>query len=319
MNIKQMKRQLAIASLSVVMAGFALASATYAWFVSNTKVDATSSSISAQANGMVLQIVKAGDPIHDGGDHRTSATVAGHEISPSSTNDASAWFVPASWNGTDVSGYQKVTIEDSLQGNYSLKGSTEEFYAYTLASYTLYTITQTGEADVYLDGAEDENALVITPSADASAEWFNKIKGSLRVGFLIDDELKLVYAPIEPMGHGNDSNPTEGWSCVDSDDASLSKTMTPTYAYVSGSNYVDKDGNHWAATKSGESYVRPSEKPTKLARVGYAGTNLKVVMWMEGTTEACQNMSGLDTGTDAPTFDVTLNLVGVVPDSATGE
>lgn len=310
-----MKRQLAIASLSVVMAGFALASATYAWFVSNTKVDATSSSISAQANGMVLQIVKEGDPIHDGGDHRTSATVAGHEISPSSTNDGSGWFVPASWSGTNVSGYQRVTIKDARQGNYSLNGSSDEFYAYTLASYTLYTITQTGEADVYLDGAEDESALVITPSKGASTDWFNKIKGSLRVGIVIDGELKLVYAPIEPTDHGNDSNPTEGWSCVNPNSTSLSQTMTPSYAYVSGSNYVDQNGRHWAATKSGEVYVKPAENPGKLARVGYDGTKLKVVMWMEGTTAACQNMSGLDTGTDAPTFDVTLNLVGVVPDS----
>ena len=310
-----MKRQLAIASLSVVMAGFALASATYAWFVSNTKVDATSSSISAVANGMVLQIVKASEPIHDGGDHRTSATVAGHEISPSSTNDASSWYVPASWSGTDVSGYQKVTIKDSAQGNYSLKGSADEFYAYTLASYTLYTITETGEADVYLDGAEGESALVITPSEGASADWFNKIKGSLRVGIMIDDNLKLVYAPIKPTGHGNDYNPTEGWSCVNPSDSSLTTTISPKYSYVAGSDYVDQNGKHWAATKSGDTYIKPSVNPAKLARVGYSGTNLKVVMWMEGTTEACQNMSGLDTGTDAPTFDVTLNLVGVVPDS----
>lgn len=315
MNIKQTKRQLAIASLSVVMAGFALASATYAWFVSNTKVDATSSSISAQANGMVLQIVKAGEPIHDGGDHRTSATVAGHEISPSSTNDASNWYVPASWNGTDVSGYQKVAIKDPAQGNYSLRGSSEEFYAYTLASYTLYTITETGEADVYLDGADGENALVITPSEGASEDWFNKIKGSLRVGVMIDGQLKLVYAPTKPTGHGNDFSPTEGWSCVNPSDASLTTTMSPTYSYVAGNDYVDQNGKHWAATKSGDTYKRPSANPAKLARVGYSGTNLKVVMWMEGTTNACQNMSGLDTGTDAPTFDVTLNLVGVVPDS----
>lgn len=315
MNTNQMKRQLAIASLSVVMAGIALASATYAWFVSNTRVDAVSSSISAQANGMVLQIVKAGDPIHDGGDHRTSATASGHEISPSSTNDAADWYVPASWNGTDVSGYQKVSIKDVAQGNYSLAGSSDEFYAYTLADYTLYTITQTGEADVYLDGADGEGAAVITPSEGASDEWFNKIKGSLRIGILIDNNLKLVYAPIKPNGHGNDSNPTIGWSCVNSSDASLSQTMSPTYAYVSGNDFVDKDGNNWAATRFGDAYVAPSVSAAKLARVGYDGTNLKVVMWMEGTTEACQNMSGLDTGVDAPTFNVTLNLVGVVPDS----
>lgn len=62
MSVKQMKKQLAIAALSVVMAAVALGSATYAWFVSNTKVDGTTSTVSAQANGMVLQIASAQMP-----------------------------------------------------------------------------------------------------------------------------------------------------------------------------------------------------------------------------------------------------------------
>ena len=35
----------------------------------------------------------------------------------------------------------------------------------------------------------------------------------------------------------------------------------------------------------------------------------------EGTGSDCQNMSGLDVGEESPTFDVTVNLVGIVPDS----
>ena len=46
---------------------------------------------------------------------------------------------------------------------------------------------------------------------------FDKIKGSLRIGIVIGDELKVVYAPVTPSKTeaGNDVNKTIGWSCVD--------------------------------------------------------------------------------------------------------
>lgn len=313
MNVKQVKKQLAVAALSVVMAAVALGSATYAWFVSNTKVDGTTSTVSAQANGMVLQIASGPDAIHDGSDHQTTAASRGHEISPSSTNDALNWYVPKSWNGTDVSGYQKAMISNLLEGAYTLGGDTETYYAYTMAEYTLYTINQTGEADVYLDNSSSNGPVVVTASEGASKEWFNKIKGSLRVGLLINDELKVVYAPVLPTGKGNDVSATEGWSCVNSN--SLSVTMAPSYAHVYGGNMVDQNGKNWGATGSGDSYVKPTGDAQMLAHVGYNGTNFKVVIWMEGTDNDCQNMSGLDVGEGSPTFDVTVSLVGIVPDS----
>lgn len=313
MSVKQIKKQLAVAALSVVMAAVALGSATYAWFVSNTKVDGTSSTVSAQANGMVLQIAPGKDAIHDGSDHQTTAASRGHEISPSSTNDALNWYVPKSWNGTDVSGYQKATISKQLEGAYTLEGDTEIYYAYTMAEYTLYTINQTGEADVYLDNSSSNGPVVVTASEGASKEWFDKIKGSLRVGLLIDDQLKVVYAPILPTGKGNDVSATEGWSCVSPN--SLSVTMAPSYAHVSGDNMVDQNGKNWGATGNGDSYVKPTGEAQMLAHVGYNGTNFKVVIWMEGTDNDCQNMSGLDVGEGSPTFDVTVSLVGIVPDS----
>lgn len=313
MSVKQMKKQLAIAALSVVMAAVALGSATYAWFVSNTKVDGTTSTVSAQANGMVLQIASGPDAIHDGSDHQTTAASRGHEISPSSTNDALNWFVPKSWNGTDASGYQKATISKQLEGSYTLKGDTETYYAYTMAEYTLYTINQTGEADVYLDNSSSNGPVVVTASEGASKDWFDKIKGSLRVGLLIDDKLKVVYAPVLPTGKGNDVSATEGWSCVNS--GNLSVTMAPSYAHVYSDNMVDQNGKNWGATGSGDSYAKPTGDAQMLAHVGYNGTNFKVVIWMEGTDNDCQNMSGLDVGEGSPTFDVAVSLVGIVPDS----
>lgn len=313
MSVKQMKKQLAIAALSVVMAAVALGSATYAWFVSNTKVDGTTSTVSAQANGMVLQIASGPNAIHDGSDHQTTAASRGHEISPSSTNDALNWHVPKSWNGTDVSGYQRATVSNQLEGAYTLEGDPKTYYAYTMAEYTLYTINQTGEADVYLDNSTSNGPVAMTASEGASQDWFNKIKGSLRVGLLINDELKVVYAPVLPTGKGNDVSATDGWSCVNP--GSLSVTMAPSYAHVYGGNMVDQNNKNWGATGSGDSYVKPTGDAQMLAHVGYNGTNFKVVIWMEGTDSDCQNMSGLDVGEGSPTFDVTVSLVGIVPDS----
>lgn len=308
---KELKKQLVIAAVSVILSAFALSSATYAWFATNSTVHATTSTISAQANGMVLQIVAGNTPEHGGKDANTVASQNGHEISPSSTNDAQNWYVPSTWKATDVSNYAKANIVEKASGKYTQGGP--EYYAYTLGNYTLYTVNNTGEADVYLDGSKG-SPITITKSDGASDEWFDKIKKSLRVGILIDDELRVVYAPAEPTGHGNDVSFTNGWSCVNADD--LSKTMAPTYEHLFGDSLVNDSGD-WGAAKSGESYVKPSgTNPQKIAeKVNYNGTNLKIVIWMEGTDADCQNMSGLKPGTENPTFNVTVSLVGVVPDS----
>lgn len=42
---------------------------------------------------------------------------------------------------------------------------------------------------------------------------------------------------------------------------------------------------------------------------------MKVAVWIEGTDSDCQNWSEQGKNTAAPTFDVTVNLVGIVPDS----
>lgn len=309
-SVKSLKIQLIGAALTVVVSAVALSATTYAWFVTNSRVHATTSTISAQANGMVLQIAKGKDVNHDGSDKQTTASSVGHEISPSSTNNAQSWFVPKSWQGTDVSSYQKANTDAG--GKYTLTSGADSYYAYVAADYTLYTVTSTGIADVYLDGT---NPVTIKPSGSVTDEWFNKIKGSLRVGIVIDDELKVVYAPVEPSTteRGNDASATIGWSCVA---AEGSTTQAPTYAHVAGTTLIDQNGGNWAATGSAGSYSKPvGANPRAIAKsVDYNGTNMKIVIWMEGTDSDCQNWSEQDKNTAAPTFDVTVNLVGIVPD-----
>ena len=308
--IKKLKKELIAALLSVIVAAVALGTSTYAWYVANNKVDGTTSTVSAMANGMVLQIVAGDTPIH-GGNTWTIASGTGHEISPSSTDNIVDWYVPASWKGADVNTYLKPTLDAT--GKYTVQK--QDYYAYTVSEYTLYTINSTGLADVYLDNSTTSGPVTITPSEGASQEWYDKIKGSVRVGIVINDELKVVYAPVTPSTTegGNDVNKTTGWSCVDE---SLTKTKVPTYKHIDGTSLIDQDGKNWGATKDGESYVKPSGIGAKIAeKVGYNGVSMKIYIWMEGTDSDCVNMNGLEKGTSNPTFDVTVSLVGIVPET----
>lgn len=311
-SVNKLKIQLIGAALTVVVSAVALSAITYAWFVSNNRVHATTSTISAQANGMVLQIVEGDTPDH-GSDTSTVASATGHEISPSSTNDAKNWYVPQDWQGVNVSTYQKAdtSISGEAPGKYTIQGN--DYYAFTAANYTLYTVANTGVADVYLD-ASNGSPITITQHG-GTPKWFDKIKGSLRVGILINGKLRIVYAPTAPSATdtGNDMTTVAGWSCVDSE--SLNKVVAPTYLHLSGADSFDQNGDNWCATKAGEVYIKPSGNAQKVASsVDYNGTNMKIVIWMEGTDSDCQNWSEQDKNTTAPTFDVTVSLVGIVPD-----
>ena len=58
-SVKALKKQLAAAIAMVCVAAIALASSTYAWFVSNNSVNATTTSIYAQSNSAYLLIASA--------------------------------------------------------------------------------------------------------------------------------------------------------------------------------------------------------------------------------------------------------------------
>ena len=60
-TIRQLKRELLCAIVAVFVATFALTSSTYAWYVANNSVMATTATVSAKTNGFVLQIANAED------------------------------------------------------------------------------------------------------------------------------------------------------------------------------------------------------------------------------------------------------------------
>ena len=63
MTVKSLRKQLAAAIAMTLVATVALGSSTYAWFVSNNTVTATTASISAQSNAPFLKIALPGDSL----------------------------------------------------------------------------------------------------------------------------------------------------------------------------------------------------------------------------------------------------------------
>ena len=92
-DIKKMKMQLAGAVLSVMISAVALISATYAWYVSNTTVEGTTSTISAKANNFVLQIgLLENGAQHGDNSQSLQAETLGGKITPSSTQNIKDWY-----------------------------------------------------------------------------------------------------------------------------------------------------------------------------------------------------------------------------------
>lgn len=75
------------------------------------------------------------------------------------------WYIPSAWSdGAMVSGYSTVDFSNADIGEYTVgKDSTDskKYYAYNVSTYTLYTVRDTGIADVYLDGSQTGGAITV--------------------------------------------------------------------------------------------------------------------------------------------------------------
>lgn len=87
MDTKALKKQMGAAIAMVLVAAVALGSATFAWFVSNNKVTATTASVTAQSNAPFLKIGKATDATLT---ETTATQVAG--------TDDKVELYPSQWN-----------------------------------------------------------------------------------------------------------------------------------------------------------------------------------------------------------------------------
>ena len=315
--LKKLKRELIGAAVSVMISAVALSSATYAWYVSNHTVQATTTTISATTNGFILQIAKAEDGAQHGGEQMSlAASNVGGRITPSSTNDLKNWYICQGW-GSDgrVTTYTKPTFATGTgakPGQYEAGGETH--YAYIRSEYILYTITETGSADVYLDASEGSPISVSVDNGKTATS--TTIPDSMRIAITMqsldtdgktpigDETLRVVYAPKEVTGMGNDSQAIDGkWTYING-----TQPAEVTYSHIHETTYTDQNGKNWAATKSGEDYTVAEGSEAIATDVGYNGIMLRVYIWMEGTDADCVNNAAAE---DEATYSVTLKLAGV--------
>ena len=308
----------------VCVSAVALTSATYAWYVANNTVEATTTNISATTNGFILQIATAEEgPQHGGEQTSLAASTEGGRISPSSTNDLKIWYVNQGMNGEGkVTSYIRPnfnTAADSKPGEYTAGG--EIHYAYIKSEYVLYTITETGLADVYLDSS-DGKPITLTTNGTPTTYTIPK---SMRVGITIqnikknadgtysddgEEELKVVYAPYEEKStdKGNDAEAIGGWSYIGTGADGKLKPLSVTYPYIYATTYTDQNGKNWVATKDGENYEVADGTQKIASNVGYDGVKMRVYIWMEGTDSDCVNNEAAE---DPASYNVNVKLAGV--------
>lgn len=315
--LKKLKRELIGAAVSLMVSAVALSSATYAWYVTNNTVQATTTTISATTNGFILQIANADQGAQHGGNQMSlAASTVGGRITPSSTNDLKTWYICQGWDSTGkVTSYTRPSFstgEGTKPGQYEAGGKTH--YAYIKSEYILYTITESGLADVYLDGTGGQ---AITVSIDnGKTATSTTIPDSMRIALTTqpldtdgktptgDETLRVVYAPKAVTGSGNDSQAIDGkWTYINID-----KPAEVTYPHIHETTYADQNGKNWAATKSGEDYTVVEGSEAIATNVGYNGIMLRVYIWMEGTDADCVNNAAAE---DEATYSVTLKLAGV--------
>lgn len=315
--LKKLKRELIGAAVSLMVSAVALSSATYAWYVTNNTVQANTTTISATTNGFILQIAKAEDGAQHGGNQMSlAASTVGGRITPSSTNDLKEWYICRGWDSAGkVTSYTKPTFDTSdgaKPGQYKVGDTTH--FAYIQSEYIVYTITQSGYADVYLDGTDGK---AITVSIDnGKTATSTTIPDSMRIAITTqpldtdgktpigDETLRVVYAPKEVTGMGNDSQAIDGkWTYING-----TQPAEVTYSHIHETTYIDQNGKNWAATKSGEDYTVVEGSEAIATDVGYNGIMLRVYIWMEGTDADCVNNAAAE---DEATYSVTLKLAGV--------
>ena len=252
------------------------------------------------------------------------ASTEGGRISPSSTDNLVDWYVCVGWNGEGkVTSYRTPAFTTKAEDPNVKPGQygdvKDPHYAYLKSEYILYTITETGLADVYLDASEGSPITLSTNGTPTT----DTIPKSMRVGITIqnikknadgtysdegEEELKVVYAPYEETGKGNDAEAVNGWTCIGTGTDGKLKPVAVTYPCIYATTYTDQNNRNWVATKTGENYEVSSDTQKIASSVGYDGVKMRVYIWMEGTDADCVNNAAAE---DPATYNVNVKLAGI--------
>ena len=163
----------------VCVAAVALGSSTYAWFVKNNKVDATTSTISAQSNAAYMTIKNGTSGASSVDTTSVTTTVATKPLYPATLGEEQGVT-----KGKFMTGYGTDLNDGSLKGNLKLVGTEGSYSDATGADYALqqdFNISSKGQnlAKLSIDKIEDKSAqtsglkmpLRVLVTNDAGTVW----------------------------------------------------------------------------------------------------------------------------------------------------
>lgn len=112
MDTKALKKQMGAAIAMVLVAAVALGSATFAWFVTNNKVDATTSTISAQSNAAFMTIANGTTGAKDSDETSVKTEVGTKPLFPATYGEETG-----STKGTWMTGFGTDLDQGDLKGS----------------------------------------------------------------------------------------------------------------------------------------------------------------------------------------------------------
>ena len=116
----------------VLVAAIALGSSTYAWFVTNNKVDATTSTISAQSNAAYMTIANGTE-----GAKSADTTSVTTEVQTKALYPATFGEETGATKGKFMTGYGTTLENGALSGSLKLVGNNGTYAEATQAEYAL--------------------------------------------------------------------------------------------------------------------------------------------------------------------------------------
>lgn len=203
-SVKALKKQMAAAIAMVVVAGIALGSSTYAWFVSNNSVTATTTKISAQSNSAYLVI-----------DNYTAKKTSNTSKNAATADDVSTTtkLYPAQWKNN----FSEDGTLNKGSGIYQFESAyASEKDAANEKPDTRFCVGDPATA------CKEKYALLNTfyiGTGDYDGEFTNLKVSNLSVTAEGDDGLKtamrlliMTYEPTKPEGTVSYGNTPTGWA-----------------------------------------------------------------------------------------------------------
>lgn len=227
MDTKALKKQMGAAIAMVLVAAVALGSATFAWFVTNNKVDATTTNIAAQSNAAYMTIANG-----ETGAHASDKTSAVTKITDSiELYPATFGEQDGATKGTFMTGYGSGLENATLDGALKPVGNPDEADTKQFAKKEQFNISSKGQnlSDLKVESVEG-----VTDAADGQL-----LKTSFRVLVTNADRTAWVVYGLGNDGHyeiklssaaDNKSNPVLGSVTAGQD------TLVNVYVFYEGSD-----------------------------------------------------------------------------------